>query len=267
MASISTTGMPSRLPPRVGTLAATRTSAAVSSAATASLVMRPARVTRSASPWRSIRSVEGRAVRSVPDEPARERHAPVGQEPAGLDEVGLALDLVQRPDGDDPQRPVDATRSVWHEGGRVDAAVDDLDLASRAAPAGLLDEPPVVLRDGHHERGLGDLRGQHRPVDVQVGAVGREAVRDPDQPVDEEPGEGRVVGEVAVDVLDALGLHLPGGVGDLREDAQPAEQEVRAAPRAAEHVREGCAGSAAAGAGSRRNHSWVRRMAGDRNGR
>ena len=49
---------------------------------------------------------EGRAIRSVADEPARERDAALGQPAAGLDEVDLALDLVERPDGDDAQRSV-----------------------------------------------------------------------------------------------------------------------------------------------------------------
>ena len=56
IASMRTTGMPSRLPPWVGTLGAASTSDAASSAATASLVIRPTRVTRSPRPYSSMRA-------------------------------------------------------------------------------------------------------------------------------------------------------------------------------------------------------------------
>ena len=94
------------------------------------------------------------------------------------------------------------------------------------------DEPAVVLGDGGDERGLSHLLREHRAVDVQVRAVRGEAERDAGQPVDDEPGQRRVAGEVAVDVLHAVGLHLPGGVGGARDERECPGEELRAAPGA-----------------------------------
>src|SRR4029078_10539540 len=67
----------------------------------------------------------------------------------------------------------------------------------------------------------------------------REAVRDPDQPVDAPTGEGWAVREVAVDVGDAELTPLDRHAGDLREDPHTTEEEVRTAPGLAQHVEEG----------------------------
>ena len=104
IASIRTTGMPSRRPCFVGTLGVTSTSAAASSAATWSRVNAPASSTRPVSPAVGDRLLEHRAVLAVAHEAAMDVDALGGQEPAGLHEVALALDLVQRAHAHDPQR-------------------------------------------------------------------------------------------------------------------------------------------------------------------
>jgi len=68
--------------------------------------------------------------------------------------------------------------------------------------------------------------------------VGREAVGDPGQAVDEEPGEGRMCREVAVDVPHAERRHLRRRVDDLREDPDTADEEVQAAGSATDHGRQ-----------------------------
>jgi hypothetical protein len=116
--------------------------------------------------------------------------------------------------------------------------MDHLDLVGRRIPCGRLDDRAVVRRDRHDECGLRDLGGQHGPVDVQVRTVRREAVRDAGQPVHEPAGERRVVREVAMDVIDPLVDHRQRHVSDLWEDPEPAQEEVGAAPRSADHVGE-----------------------------
>src|SRR4029079_5816619 len=106
----------------------------------------------------------------------------------------------------------------------------DRDLELSARTGGSLDDAAVVVRDRRDECRLVDLGRKHRPVDVEVRAVRREAVRDPDQPVGEPTGEGWVVREVAVDVVDPELTHLDRHAGDLRKDPQPTEEEVRTAP-------------------------------------
>ena len=138
IASISTTGMPSRRPCFVGTLGATSTSAAASSAATWSRVRAPASSTRPVRPACGDRALEHRAVLAVADDPAVDVDALGGQQAAGLDEVALALDLVQRarrrrsrsaPAGE-PARRSPLTGGA--KCGGVDARADDVHAVGEA---------------------------------------------------------------------------------------------------------------------------------------
>ncbi len=56
----------------------------------------------------------------------------------------------------------------------------------------------------------------------------REAVGDPGEPMDQKAGECGVISEVAMDVIDVGGRHEPGGVDDLGEDRETADEEVGA---------------------------------------
>ena len=141
IASISTTGMPSRLPARgrdarrdehVGGGAAPRRPAAP--------VFAPSSVDAAAEAGRRDRAL---AARRRSGRRRSKRHvtvdAALDQQPAGLDQVGLALDLVQRADADDPQRPRRAVAvAARREAPRVDAGADDVDLLAEA-PAALVD--------------------------------------------------------------------------------------------------------------------------------
>ena len=69
--------------------------------------------------------------------------------------------------------------------------------------------------------------------------MGRERVGDPRQTVDEQAGQGRMGREVAMHVTHAVALHQTGRVDDLREDPEPADQEVRAAPGPGDHRPDG----------------------------
>ena len=132
-------------------------------------------------------ALERGPIRPVPDEAAAEGDAVGGQPPAGLDEVGLALDLVERADREDRQGPAgSAGRGTGWKTAVSTPQWMHLEGLDRAAALALEDRP-VVLRDRHRERRLGDLLAEHRPVDVEVRAVGGERVRDADQPMDEKP--------------------------------------------------------------------------------
>src|SRR6185503_11867768 len=73
----------------------------------------------------------------------------------------------------------------------------------------------------------------------EVRAVRREAVRDPREPADDEPRSGWMIREVAVHVVDSLGLHQPGAMRDLGKDPECTEEEVETSPRAGEQVAKG----------------------------
>ena len=182
-----------------------------------------------------LRTQRGR-VGPVADQAAAHRDALVREQPARLDEVRLTLDLVQRPHAQDRQRPAPGACGRGREQARVDAGAHDVHLRGDLLAALLDDQSAVVGRDGCHERGLGHLPVEHPAVLVQIGAVRGEAERDPGQPSDDEPRHRGMVGEVAVHVGDAVGLHPAGRVGDLRQAGERTQEEVRAAPGPGEHV-------------------------------
>ena len=192
---------------------------------------------------------------------------PAGHEDAaGLDEVGLALDLMERPTatirsgpslgrGGRPERgsgstpqwmtstlPSDAGPAVASISARLSSEIVTTNAASRPC-------------------------GEHRPVDVEVGAVRREAVRDPGQPVDEEPGEGRVVGEVAMDVIDALVLHRRAAWATFGKIPSPPKRKFGLRHVPADHVAQGRQVAPPPTRVAQEGQSWLRAMAADRNGR
>ncbi len=226
--------MPSRRPCFVGTLGATSTSDAARSAATSSRVRGPASTTRSCSPAAAMAC--SRAGRSGPS-PTRRRVTSTPSAASSLQAstrcpwplTSCSVPTHSRRSG---ASVGPAAVQMRGEQRRVDAGPDHVDAVGEALAALGEDEPAVVLGDGGDERGLGHLLREHRAVDVQVRAVRGEAERDAGQPVDDEPGQRRVAGEVAVDVLHAVGLHLPGGVRGAREERECPGEELRAAPGA-----------------------------------
>ena len=178
-------------------------------------------------------ALEGGPVRPVADELQADVDAPPHELPGGLDEVALALHLVERADTDHVQAI--RCRSLGRaEHAPVDPAMDDGEVVDRAAAVSL-EHGRIGSRDRHDERRFRGLAAEHRPVDVEVGAVRREAVGHARQPSDQEAGESRVRGEVTVDVAHAQGRHHAAGVDNLRKDPDPPEQEIHAARRSAEH--------------------------------
>src|SRR6185295_11543418 len=133
--------------------------------------------------------------------------------------------------------PPSAIRVGGLEETRLDARVDDDDLVAPAPAALPQDQVLVVGRNGHDKVRLGDLLAEHVPIDMETGSLRGEAVRNAGESMDEEPRGGRVVGEMAMDVLDALVLHDARRVSNLWKDPDSPDEEVLASPGA---LHEGC---------------------------
>src|SRR5690606_41281847 len=89
------------------------------------------------------------------DELALERYPTRSQQAAGLDEVGVPLDLVHRADAQDGERgvaPLPGFARLEHAGIHT-AALDEYVFVRRIL-AVAQNELPVVVRDAHHERRL-----------------------------------------------------------------------------------------------------------------
>ena len=102
--------------------------------------------------------LQPRFILALPDEPAAEVQPRLHEQATGVDENGLALHFMERPDRQDRE---------WSRGGvaigerskerRVDSAMDDMDALARPFTALRHDLFEVVPRDGDDERGLADL--------------------------------------------------------------------------------------------------------------
>ena len=160
----------------------------------------------------------------------RRRHASI--------EDSLALDLVEGADAQDRERPRVRSAARRLEACRFDAAVDDDDLAGDVGTGFRHDHIAVIRGDGDDEGRFPHLFAKHAPVDVQIRAMRCEAERDVRQAMDDESCESRMACEVAVNVAHPALFHEPGRMGDLREDRDRAGEEVQAAERSAQHVRE-----------------------------
>ena len=146
---------------------------------------------------------------------------------------------MQGADAEDLQLPVVDPLDGGSKELGVYTAVDDHELLANDFAALLDHEVSVIPRDRDDECGLADLLAQHVAVDMEVRAVRRKAVRDPREPADDEPRGGWMIREVAVHVVDSLGLHQPGVMRDLGKDPECTEEEVETSPRAGEQVAKG----------------------------
>ena len=73
---------------------------------------------------------QGRPLRPVANDQAPERALPVGEKPAGVDEVEESFLLHQPTDGEDQARlPLD--RGIWPEPGQIDSVVEPEDLSGQ----------------------------------------------------------------------------------------------------------------------------------------
>ena len=73
-------------------------------------------------------------VGTVADERAGDVNSSLGEQAACLDEVGLALDLVQRSHAENGEGPLGPRALAWAEEVRVDPAMDDSEPCARRSP-------------------------------------------------------------------------------------------------------------------------------------
>ena len=193
---MSTTGIPSRLPFRVGTLGATSTSARRRSSAT----LRPGRAPLPAdavasSPAAGDPRVERRRGRARP-RPACSRRRRLPRQAAGTPRRGNRCPFTS---WRVPTQTIGSGRAprAWsgspgRKNGRVDSAMDDDELRPGDGRRIRVRSDPGCTREiGTTNAASRDLLAQHVAVDVEVRAVRREAVRDPCESVDDEARERR----------------------------------------------------------------------------
>ena len=176
-------------------------------------------------------------------------------------QIALALDLVERADAHDGQRrrrpggPAEAERTA-----RVDAGRDHEHLRGDALAALVGGSAGGCRRRSVATNAASATFRQHLTVHVQVRAVGGEAERDSRQPADDEARHRRVVGEVAVHVVDAVSLHPASDVRDLREEAERADEGSSRCPQVPRARAPGAQVMRAAGGRSQK--SWLATIAG-----
>ena len=91
------------------------------------------------------------------------------------------------------------------EAAQIDAVMDQADLAAVGRSGRLVQVIEIGGAAGDHRAGGGDPLGQRGLRDLkQVARVGREAVRDAGQLVNQQRDQRRVVGEMGVQVLEWL---------------------------------------------------------------
>ena len=230
MASISTTGMPSRVP-AVGTLGATSTSAAAQ-----------------VSGDRRARDARPRATTSDPSSPARSRLSTSRSGPSPMRVQHLRRPRrraggMRRAGGAGPSPRGASRRRRWSAPARdglrgptgeevaVDPTAHHVDAIRQRRPAQSCRISSRLSAEIRHDEGrLADLDRQHPPIDVEIGSMSGEAVRDAERrwtshrrrPGGWRSGSagGRRRGRASAP---PRGHHLG-------EDADPAHEEVRAAP-------------------------------------
>jgi hypothetical protein len=114
--------------------------------------------------------------------------------------------------------------------GQIRSAMDHPHLGP-IGRVGFRHDPLAVERgNGDHERRVADFLPQHVDVAMQIGTMGREAVRDAGQLADHPGHRGGMAREVGVHVIDLLPLHLLGELHRLGKRGEKAEQIPRAPP-------------------------------------
>ena len=139
---------------------------------------------------------------------------------AGVDQMGLTFDFVERAGEKDVERFVVSLVRLA-AGARlkdlhVDAAMDDDYFVGELLAAFPQDKVAVVLRNGDDEVRRGDFFPQHVPVAVKVAAVRGKAEGNAGQTMDDKRRGRGMAAKISVKVGDPLLRHATGEVHGCR---------------------------------------------------